>query len=53
MSASEKINNVQAQVQSHPTYLQAKDKTNYYISQLDKEASIPGSLSCLIAHFAS
>ncbi|EIN13271.1 hypothetical protein PUNSTDRAFT_94272 [Punctularia strigosozonata HHB-11173 SS5] len=39
MSTGERINNVQAQVQSHPTYLQAKDKTNYYLAQLDKELS--------------
>lgn len=34
----------QAKVQSHPAYLQAKDKTNYYMSQLDKEVSDVGGL---------
>jgi hypothetical protein len=29
--------NASAKVQSHPAYLSAKDKTGYYLAQLDKE----------------
>jgi hypothetical protein len=30
----------QEKVQTHPAYLTAKDKTNYYMSQLDKEVRV-------------
>jgi receptor expression-enhancing protein 5/6 len=40
-NAQAKMNDATAKVQSHPAFLTAKDKTNYYMSQLDKEVRSP------------